>query len=251
VSEQYYVYEVKIGDEVVYVGKGRGDRYLHATSGKSHNFKLNRFYFEHLLLSNPLPTVEIVAHFHNETRALKYEKFLISHHLPECNIRGKVLPEVSKPLKVGKVKVKPTKVKKVKYVVEDDCQDDVFISPIPEDIIGLEYYVKERYEDYLQGTTSDCPSSFRTFIKALIKIGKYSHVTHHLEVLWLSLPDNRQSNGGHNKSSLIEDLNLPEKDRKKFNNWKSYFRKTKEREPTEEECLVKLNKLLERENNVE
>ena len=60
--DKYYVYKVTVEDEIIYVGKGKGDRYKHATSGKSHNFKLNKFYFEHLLLSRPCPSVDIIPH---------------------------------------------------------------------------------------------------------------------------------------------------------------------------------------------
>jgi hypothetical protein len=115
---------------------------------------------------------------------------------------------------------------------------------------SLQLCTRTKLRDY-----SDTDSNI-TFVVPDINVATYIRDFHIPDCvidnsIALYIPDNRQSNGGHNKSSLIEDLNLPEKDRKKFNNWKSYFRKTKEREPTEEECLVKLNKLIERENNVE
>ena len=43
--ENHYVYYVKYFDKLVYVGSGKGSRYLHPNSGRSHNKDLNRIYF--------------------------------------------------------------------------------------------------------------------------------------------------------------------------------------------------------------
>ena len=42
-----YVYICYLNDVPVYVGKGRGKRYLHCTSGKSSNSRLNEAFFKY------------------------------------------------------------------------------------------------------------------------------------------------------------------------------------------------------------
>ena len=85
---KYYVYKVFLKDEVIYVGKGQGDRSKHVLSGKSHNVKLNEYYFKHKLLGEMLPFVKKVKYFEEECEALQYETYLIRDLLPDCNIRG-------------------------------------------------------------------------------------------------------------------------------------------------------------------
>lgn len=62
--------------------------------------------------------------------------------------------------------------------------------------------------------------------------------------LALYIPDNRENNGGLNKDILAKKFNLDKKESAKFRNFKSYFRKTKGREPTEEECNTKINNII-------
>lgn len=44
---EYYVYACLVNDELVYVGKGKKDRYLHCTSGTSSCMELNRDLFKY------------------------------------------------------------------------------------------------------------------------------------------------------------------------------------------------------------
>lgn len=45
---KYYVYHAYgLNGELLYVGKGSGDRYKHCNSGVSHCFELNRYFFEY------------------------------------------------------------------------------------------------------------------------------------------------------------------------------------------------------------
>ena len=81
----YYVYKVIVDNRLVYVGKGKGSRLNHVTSGSSHNSKLNEYYFRYKLLNETEPLVHIVKEFIYEGSALRYEKFLIRKYLPECN----------------------------------------------------------------------------------------------------------------------------------------------------------------------
>ena len=81
-SKGYYVYQVTLKGEVVYVGKGKGNRADHVLSGKSHNYNLNKLYFEHLLLGADLPVVEKVKYFSNEESALGFEAYMIRELLP-------------------------------------------------------------------------------------------------------------------------------------------------------------------------
>lgn len=83
----YYVYKVFLKDEVIYVGKGQGSRCNHVLSGKSHNAKLNEYYYRHTLLGDECPVVKKVKYFEDESECLAYEEKLIVEILPECNIR--------------------------------------------------------------------------------------------------------------------------------------------------------------------
>ena len=74
-SEHYvYVAYGKDGD-VLYVGKGIGDRYKHCDSGISSNYLLNRHHFNSSYNGGMI--VDIVKTFDNDTDALIYEKELI------------------------------------------------------------------------------------------------------------------------------------------------------------------------------
>lgn len=45
-SKKYYVYcAYGINNEILYIGKGSGNRYQHCNSGISSNKALNRYYF--------------------------------------------------------------------------------------------------------------------------------------------------------------------------------------------------------------
>lgn len=89
-KNKYYVYCVKLEDEIVYVGKGKGDRYKHCLSGVSHNKGLNEIYFKHQLGLCVKPTINIVEYFDNSDKAYYAEAILIEELQPECNIRGRV-----------------------------------------------------------------------------------------------------------------------------------------------------------------
>lgn len=84
---KYYVYHVNLGGKVVYVGKGQGERYKHATSGGSHNPKLNMLIAKHELLGEDKPVTKIVAYFEKEGQALDFEESQIKDHKPFCNNR--------------------------------------------------------------------------------------------------------------------------------------------------------------------
>lgn len=46
-SKKYYVYcAYGINNEVLYIGKGSGNRYQHCSSGASANRDLNRYYLD-------------------------------------------------------------------------------------------------------------------------------------------------------------------------------------------------------------
>lgn len=173
---EYYVYQVSISDEVVYVGKGKGSRYKHATSGKSHNFKLNKYYFEHLLLGKEQPRVDIVAWFEEEYQALKYEKFLISDLLPECNIRCKVEPE---PLKEDVHEHED--VEKEDKVVEEVADDgDIYIEDIPYLYEDFKTYLEELYQCYVENSSAVQQFKFKWFVRQKRNLKKYQD---HLELL--------------------------------------------------------------------
>lgn len=86
-TNKYYVYKVFLKDEVIYVGKGQGGRCQHVLSGRSHNAKLNEYYYRHTLLGEECPVVKKVKYFEDESECLVHEENLILELLPECNIR--------------------------------------------------------------------------------------------------------------------------------------------------------------------
>jgi hypothetical protein len=77
---EYYVYFAKIGEEVVYIGKGKGDRSDHVNSGTSHNYYLNQAHFQGVLMD-----VQIYMHFDCEVDALTCEAAMIKELKPKWN----------------------------------------------------------------------------------------------------------------------------------------------------------------------
>ncbi len=76
----YYVYIAKIGEEVVYIGKGSGRRLEHVNSGTSNNYYLNKAHFEGVVMD-----VEMAETFELEQDALDREAALIAEHNPRWN----------------------------------------------------------------------------------------------------------------------------------------------------------------------
>ena len=73
---KYYVYiAYGVEEEVLYVGKGIGDRYKHCDSGISSNYLLNRHHFNSSYNGGMI--VDIVRTFDNDIDAIIYEKELI------------------------------------------------------------------------------------------------------------------------------------------------------------------------------
>lgn len=75
-----YVYVVRAGHEIVYVGSGKGDRYLHVTSGRSHNDSLNFLNRQGIQVD-----VEIVMDCLTVAGARSYEQDLIDLYSPPFN----------------------------------------------------------------------------------------------------------------------------------------------------------------------
>lgn len=59
----------------------------------------------------------------------------------------------------------------------------------------------------------------------------------------LYIPDNREGNGGHNIDKVYQDFSLDKMERKKLNNFKSYYRKTKGYSPSKEIIIDKIRKI--------
>lgn len=74
-SKHYVYVAYGINEDVLYVGKGVGDRYKHCDSGISSNYLLNRHHFNSSCNGGMI--VDIVKTFDNDTDALIYEKELI------------------------------------------------------------------------------------------------------------------------------------------------------------------------------
>lgn len=73
-AHDYYVYVCKLDDVPVYVGKGKGQRYLHCISGMSGNSSLNKAYFD---CGAERMSVTKVLEDLTEKQALEKEKTLI------------------------------------------------------------------------------------------------------------------------------------------------------------------------------
>lgn len=77
---EYYVYVGTLNNEIVYVGKGSGDRYLHLNSGTSSSYQANKSHFEGSYVS-----VSIVERFETSEEALEFETQLIQMYAPKWN----------------------------------------------------------------------------------------------------------------------------------------------------------------------
>lgn len=77
---KYYVYTATLDGEVLYVGKGKKDRYRHVNTGISHVLELNRLFFE---------GAKVVAGIYKdnltEDEALSLESMLIQEIKPRLN----------------------------------------------------------------------------------------------------------------------------------------------------------------------
>lgn len=76
----YYVYVVRIDNEVVYVGKGSGDRSDHINSGTSSNYEANKSHF-----SGIVADVERITTGLTEPDAFELETHLIKEISPKWN----------------------------------------------------------------------------------------------------------------------------------------------------------------------
>jgi len=240
-ENKYYVYQVVHEGEVIYVGKGKGGRYKHATSGKSHNYKLNEFHFKHKLLGDVLPEVDIIKYFEEEKDALAYESKLILEHYPYCNIQKK--ENALDLFKVEPVKDGGTEGQDYVPVYEEggtEKEELVFLPTTVEDVDDL---MKKRYEIYLENTELLRPNTYRTFLSSLLfnKSLKWRDISHLIEELVESIPDMRKDNGGHNKREFAIKYGLSEKEAKCINNRTNYLKK-KGKPVTEEDLLKTLEK---------
>ena len=80
-SPKHYIYQATKDGEVVYIGKGVGNRVNHLKSGRSHVYHANECYF----LGVPF-NVEIVEYFDSRLGALSKEAELIFQIKPIWNI---------------------------------------------------------------------------------------------------------------------------------------------------------------------
>lgn len=235
-EDKYYVYEVTFEGETIYVGKGQGSRVNHVLSGKSHNRRLNEYVFRHELLSESLPSVHIVQYFSEESLAFKFEEYLIRDKLPECNIRLCAKPKIKTKAK-AKTKISRSKaVKKVK--VKEQSKDTLFSLPS-----NYDNFCRHIEDLYSESEERGCVTNLRSFVYSKQFSpsweGMLPWITRFLE----ELPDNRKGNGGHNMDNISREFSLDKVERKKLNNFKTYYKKTKGVPPSEEEVLAKINKI--------
>lgn len=76
----YYVYFAKLGDDIMYIGYGKLQRYLHCNSGLSSSYGLNKLHFEgHTLF------IEIFKQEMTQEEAKELEIELLAKYRPSCN----------------------------------------------------------------------------------------------------------------------------------------------------------------------
>jgi len=80
----YFIYCAKLGEDVVYIGRGNKDRYKHVNSGASCSRELNRLYFNG---DKVLP--EIMIDDLSYTESVYLERYFLDLYKPFCN---KMLP---------------------------------------------------------------------------------------------------------------------------------------------------------------
>lgn len=161
--------------EVIYVGKGQGSRSNHVLSGKSHNAKLNEYYYKHVLLGEDLPFVKKVRFFDEEDEALRYETYLIKDLLPDCNVRGTKNKKETRRERGKKTQKRKDIVKKAKITKEvvqkvTKVQEDVTID-LPDNYKDFYQHMESLYDEYINQSSSDNPHPLKWFCYSK-KVGK-------------------------------------------------------------------------------
>lgn len=77
----WYVYIAKYEDKVVYIGKGKGERYKHLNSGISSCYDANKVHFDGGLIE-----VSLECCFNSSEEALAHERLLINQMEPMWNV---------------------------------------------------------------------------------------------------------------------------------------------------------------------
>jgi hypothetical protein len=86
-DREYYVYACVVLSQLVYIGKGKGNRLDHCTSGTSHVYELNRDFFRY---GKEAFNVFKVVVYMTEEDALEMEKAAITWYGAECNLYNKI-----------------------------------------------------------------------------------------------------------------------------------------------------------------
>lgn len=86
-SNEYYVYACRVLGQLVYIGKGKGNRLDHCTSGISHVYELNRDFFKYG--KEAFDVFKVVVYM-TEGDALEMEKAAITWYEESCNLYNKI-----------------------------------------------------------------------------------------------------------------------------------------------------------------
>lgn len=93
-SECHYVYGAfGVDGELLYIGKGKGTRWKHCSSGISSSKALNRYYFQNG--EGDCITTRILHRFSSNSKAVKKERELISLYQPPFNLDGVGQPKTA------------------------------------------------------------------------------------------------------------------------------------------------------------
>ncbi len=163
VKEHYVYFAYGKSGELLYVGKGRGERYKHCLYGASNNKDINRYYF--MNGEDGCITVKIVEYFETEKEALDIEKFYITNLFPMFNKdfsdlnRNTPKKDYQQKLKEGKVvdfrvlmqeyisSVKSEDADKVAFLDDNHPMLKLYYEEIGEDKLKALKYRKKDVED--------------------------------------------------------------------------------------------------------
>ena len=93
-GECHYVYGAfGVNNELLYIGKGKGTRWKHCSSGISSSKALNRYYFQNG--EGDCITARILHRFSSNSKAVEKERELISLYQPPFNLDGVGQPKTA------------------------------------------------------------------------------------------------------------------------------------------------------------
>ncbi len=217
-EKEFYVYEVRLKGELVYVGKGTGRRFNHVLSGRSHNRHINETYFKSTLLGEPPLEVDIIKWFDCSDEALAYESDLINTHKPDFNIRGNgsVKPPSKKKAVISRVKNPNPPTGRNPLWPKDHYN-------VPDDYDCFKVYFNGCYEDYLSKSVAENPHPLKWYVYGKLISDGWIHyhdmLSDYYKELTEDYEDKRKNNKGRPRKSFRDLLDMTDRQRHAFYKW--------------------------------